>query len=260
MIGYLEKQLCKRFVNQDIKLLAGQTYVFGAYIWHCGLSSGAKVTITASTSESDLQNTQLVHGNIVGYQQSGYSIVAYTPTSDVFLHNFYVEVGNAGGNQGDNYGVPLSITDPFAVPLNQFTSKLIGGGLDVLTSLGGRFGMPYPHLDASQHGVLGIMRADNLTAGDKVVVSIPINYESGSMANFSQISLGLAKPGNDDIYSQFDDLEFQPLMPGYYTYDFYFVWKDEYKNYINNNMVQLNLISNGIGNSEKAYVVSVEVS
>ena len=244
--------------NQTIKLYKGQTYVFGAYIWHCGLHGGAKITIVISSSDNHLQNSQYAHGNIVGYQQSGYSLVAYTPSSDVFLLSFCVEAGTHGSTQGYDYGVPLSVTDPFAVPLNQFTSKLLGGGLDTLTSLGGRFGMPYPHLDASQHGVLGIMRADNLTAGDKVVVSIPINYESGSMANFPQINLGLAKPGNDDNYSQLGGLEFQPLMPGYYTYDFYFVWKDEYKNYINNNMVQLNLISNGIGSGEKAYVVSVD--
>lgn len=244
--------------KQTIQLYKGQTYVFGAYIWHCGLRNGAKVTIMTSTSDSSLQNTNYVWGNTVGYQQSGYSLVTYTPSSNVYLHSIYVEAASAGGNQGDNYGVPLSITDPFAVPLNQFTSKLIGGGLDTLTSLGGRFGMPYPHLDGSQHGVLGIMRADNLTAGDKVVVSIPINYESGSMANFPQINLGLAKPGNDDNYRQLGGLEFQPLTPGYYTYDFYFVWKDEYKNYTNNNMVQLNLISKGIGSGEKAYVVSVD--
>lgn len=243
--------------NQTIQLSAGQTYVFGAYIWHCGLRNGAKVTIMTSTSDSALQNTQYVNGNIVGYQQSGYSIVAYTPSSDVYLHSVYVEAGVAGGNQGDNYGVPLSVTDPFAIPLNSFSSKLFGGDLETLTSLGGRFGMPYPHLDASQYGALGLMRADNLTAGDKVVVSIPINYESGSRASFPQINLGLAKPGNDSIYLPIDG-EFQPLMPGYYTYDFYFVWKDEYKQYINNNLVQLNLISKGISSGEKAYVVSVD--
>lgn len=243
--------------NQTIKLSANVTYVFGAYIWHCGLHNGAKVTIMTSTSNSALQNTHYVLGNIVGYQQSGYSLVTYTPSSDVYLHSVYVEAGIQGGSQGDNYGVPLSVTDPFAVPLNQFTSKLFGGKLDALTSLGGRFGMPYPHLDASQHGVLGLMRADNLTAGDKVVVSVPINYKSGTMDNYPQIKLGIAKPGNDDNYIELDG-EFQPLMPGYYTYDFYFVWKDEYKNYINSNMIQLNLISLDIGSREKAYVVSVD--
>lgn len=246
--------------NQTIKLFANVTYVFGAYIWNCGLHGGARVSIGVSTSDSisSMQNYDYIRGNIINYQQSGYSICTYTPTSDVYVHRIYVEAGADGSTQGYDYGVPLSVTDPFAVPLNQFTSKLIGGGLDTLTSLGGRFGMPYPHLDASQHGVLGLVRADNLTAGDKVVVSLPINYASGTMANFSQISLGLAKPGNDDNYIQFDDLEFQPLMPGYYTYDFSFVWKDEYENYINNNVVQLNLISKGIGSGEKAYVVSVD--
>lgn len=243
--------------NQTIKLYANVTYVFGAYIWHCGLRNGAKVTIMTSTSDSALQNTHYVLGNIVGYQQSGYSLVSYTPSSDVYLHSVYVEAANAGGNQGDNYGLPLSVTDPFAVDLSQFTSKLIGGRLDTLTSLGGRFGMPYPHLDASQFGVLGLIRSDNLTAGDKVVVSIPINYESGTNASFAQINLGVAKPGNDSIYTEIDG-EFQPLMPGYYTYDFYFVWKDEYKQYINNNLLQLNLISKGISSNEKAYVVSVD--
>ena len=246
--------------NQTIKLFANVTYVFGSYIWHCGLHGGAKVSIAVSTSDSvsQMQNYNYIRGSIVSYQQSGYSICTYTPSSDVYLHRIFVEAGADGSTQGYDYGVPLSITDPFAVPLNQFTSKLIGGGLDTLTSLGGRFGMPYPHLDASQHGVLGLMRADNLTAGDKIVVSIPINYESGAMADFPQINLGLAKPGNDDIYNAPDGLEFQPLMPGYYTYDFYFVWQDEYKSYINNNMVQLNLISKGIGSGEKAYVVSVD--
>lgn len=243
--------------NQTIKLYAGTTYVFGAYIWHCGLHNGAKVAIMTSTSDTALQNIQYSLGNIVGYQQNGYSIVTYTPSSDVYLHSVYVEAGIQGGSQGDNYGVPISVTDPFAVPLNQFTSKLFGGKLDALTSIGGRFGMPYPHLDASQHGVLGLMRADNLTAGDKVVVSVPINYKSGTMDNYPQIKLGIAKPGNDDNYIE-PDGEFQPLMPGYYTYDFYFVWKDEYKNYINSNMIQLNLVSLNIGSSEKAYVVSVD--
>ena len=243
--------------NQTIKLSAGQTYVFGAYIWHCGLRNGAKVTIMTSSSDTSLQDTHYYWGNTVGYQQSGYSLVTYTPSSDVFLHSVYAEVASTGGNQGDNYGVPLSVTDPFAVPLDSFPSKLFGGDLETLTSLGGRFGMPYPHLDASQYGVLGLMRADNLTAGDKVVVSIPINYESGSRASFPQINLGLAKPGNDSIYLPIDG-EFQPLMPGYYTYDFYFVWQDKYKQYINNNLVQLNLISKGISSGEKAYVVSVD--
>lgn len=243
--------------NQTIKLSANVTYVFGAYIWHCGLSGGAKVTIMTSTSDTALQNTQYVWGNTVNYQQSGYSIVTYTPSSDVYLHSIYVEAANAGGNQGDNYGVPLSVTDPFAIELNQFTSKLVGGRLDALTSLGGRFGMPYPHLDASQYGVLGLMRADNLNDGDKVIVSIPINYDSITNASFAQINLGVAKPGNDSIYTAIDG-EFQPLMPGYYTYDFYFVWKDDYKQYINNNLLQLNLISKGISNREKAYVVSVD--
>lgn len=243
--------------NQTIKLSANVTYVFGAYIWHCGLRNGAKVTIMTSTSDSALQNTHYVLGNIVGYQQSGYSLVTYTPSSDVYLHSIYVEAANAGGNQGDNYGVPLSVTDPFAIELNQFTSKLIGGRLDTLTSLGGRFGMPYPHLDASQYGVLGLMRADNLNDGDKVIVSIPINYDSITNASFAQINLGVAKPGNDSISIAIDS-EFQPLMPGYYTYDFYFVWKDDYKKYINNNLLQLNLISKGISSKEKAYVVSVD--
>jgi hypothetical protein len=243
--------------NKTIKLSANVTYVFGAYIWHCGLHNGARVTIEVSDSDTALQNTHYFFGNPVSYQQSGYSIVAYTPSSDVYLHSVYVESANPGGNQGDNYGVPLSVTDPFAVDLSQFTSKLIGGRLDTLTSLGGRFGMPYPHLDASQFGVLGLIRSDNLTAGDKVVVSIPINYESGTNASFAQINLGVAKPGNDSIYTEIDG-EFQPLMPGYYTYDFYFVWKDEYKQYINNNLLQLNLISKGISSNEKAYVVSVD--
>ena len=246
--------------NQTILLTAGETYVFGAYIWHCGLHGGAKVSIGVSTSDSasSMQNYDYIHGSIVNYQQSGYSICTYTPSSNVYVHRIYVEAGTNGSTQGYDYGVPLSVTDPFVVPLNQFTSKLLGGGLDTLTSLGGRFGMPYPHLDASQHGVLGLIRADNLTAGDKIVVSIPINYESGSMSNFPQINLGLSTMGNDDNYIGIQDLEFQPLMPGYYTYDFYFVWRDEYKDYITNNMVKLNLISKGIGSGEKAYVVSVD--
>lgn len=243
--------------NQTIELFAGQTYVFGAYIWHCGLRNGARVTIMTSSSDTALQDTHYFFGNTVNYQQSGYSIVTYTPSSNVYLHIVYVEAANPGGNQGDNYGVPLSVTDPFAVPLDSFPSKLFGGDLETLTSMGGRFGMPYPHLDASQYGVLGLMRADNLTAGDKVVVSIPINYESGSRASFAQINLGVAKPGNDTQYIAIDS-EFQPLMPGYYTYDFYFVWKDEYKQYINSNLLQLNLISKGISSGEKAYVVSVD--
>ena len=243
--------------DQTIQLYAGVTYVFGAYIWHCGLHGGAKVSIEVSTSDSVAQNSAWANGNVISYQQNGYSICTYTPSSTVYLRRIYVEAGTQGSTQGYDYGVPLSVTDPFAVPLNQFTSKLFGGGLDSLTSLGGRFGMPYPHLDASQQGVLGLMRADNLTAGDKVVVSIPINYESGTMANFPQINLGLAKPGNDSNYLAIGS-EFQPLMPGYYTYDFYFVWKDEYKSYINNNLVQLNLISKGISSGEKAYVVSVD--
>jgi len=117
--------------------------------------------------------------------------------------------------------------------------------------------MPYPHLDASQYGVLGLIRADNLTTGDKVIVSIPINYDSITDASFAQINLGVAKPGNDSIYIPIGG-EFQPLTPGYYTYDFYFVWKDEYKQYINNNLLQLNLISKGISGGETAYVVSVD--
>lgn len=243
--------------NQTIKLKAGEPYVFGAYIWHCGLRNGAKVTIMTSSSDTSLQDTHYVLGNIVGYQQSGYSLVSYTPSSDVYLHSVYVEAGVAGGNQGDNYGVPLSVTDPFAIDLYKFTSKLFGGGLDTLTSLGGHFGMPYPHLDKSQHGVLGLMATDHLNAGDIIIVSLPINYANKQTTNFPQINLGIAKPGNDDVYIPIDG-EFQPLMPGYYTYDFYFVWKDEYINYINSNMIQLNLISNGVYYSEKAYVVSVD--
>lgn len=243
--------------NQTIKLKAGEPYVFGAYIWHCGLRNGAKVTIMTSSSDTSLQDTHYVLGNIVGYQQSGYSLVSYVPSSDVYLHSVYVEAGVAGGNQGDNYGVPLSVTDPFAIDLYKFTSKLFGGGLDTLTSLGGHFGMPYPHLDKSQHGVLGLMATDHLNAGDIIIVSLPINYANKQTTNFPQINLGIAKPGNDDVYIPIDG-EFQPLMPGYYTYDFYFVWKDEYINYINSNMIQLNLISNGVYYSEKAYVVSVD--
>lgn len=243
--------------NQKPYLLAGHTYIFGAYIWHCGLRNGARITVEASPLETGYQNLEYAHGNTVHYQQSGYCICTYTPSSNVYLRHIVVEAAIPAGNQGDNYGVPLSVTDPFAVDLNQFTSKLLGGGLDTLTSLGGRFGMPYPHLDASQYGVLGLMRADNLTVGDKVVVSIPINYESGTKASFAKINLGVAKPGNDSQYIAIDS-EFQPLMPGYYTYDFYFVWKDEYKQYINNNLLQLNLISKGISSGEKAYVVSVD--
>lgn len=243
--------------NQKPYLLAGHTYIFGAYIWHCGLRNGARITVEASPLKTGYQNLEYSHGNTVNYQQSGYCICTYTPSSNVYLRHIVVEAAIPGGNQGDNYGVPLSVTDPFAVDLNQFTSKLLGGGLDTLTSLGGRFGMPYPHLDASQYGVLGLMRADNLTVGDKVVVSIPINYESGTKASFAKINLGVAKPGNDSQYIAIDS-EFQPLMPGYYTYDFYFVWKDEYKQYINNNLLQLNLISKGISSGEKAYVVSVD--
>ncbi|AIZ94708.1 hypothetical protein LfeInf_082 [Lactobacillus phage LfeInf] len=243
--------------NQKPYLLAGHTYIFGAYIWNCGLRYGARITVEASPLETGYQNLEYSQGNTVNYQQSGYCICTYTPSSNVYLRHIVVEAAIPGGNQGDNYGVPLSVTDPFAVDLNQFTSKLLGGGLDTLTSLGGRFGMPYPHLDASQYGVLGLMRADNLTVGDKVVVSIPINYESGTKASFAKINLGIAKPGNDSQYIAIDS-EFQPLMPGYYTYDFYFVWKDEYKQYINNNLLQLNLISKGISSKEKAYVVSVD--
>ena len=243
--------------NQKPYLLAGHTYIFGAYIWNCGLRYGARITVEASPLETGYQNLEYSHGNTVNYQQSGYCICTYTPSSNVYLRHIVVKAAIPGGNQGDNYGVPLSVTDPFAVDLNQFTSKLLGGGLDTLTSLGGRFGMPYPHLDASQYGVLGLMRADNLTVGDKVVVSIPINYESGTKASFAKINLGIAKPGNDSQYIAIDS-EFQPLMPGYYTYDFYFVWKDEYKQYINNNLLQLNLISKGISSKEKAYVVSVD--
>lgn len=243
--------------DQTIKLKAGEPYVFGAYIWHCGLRNGAKVTIMTSSSDTSLQDTHYVLGNIVGYQQSGYSLVSYTPSSDVYLHSVYVEAGVAGGNQGDNYGVPLSVTDPFAIDLPKFTSKLFGGGLDTLTSLGGHFGMPYPHLDKSQHGVLGLMATDHLKDGDIIIVSLPINYANKQTTNFPQINLGIAKPGNDDVYIPIDG-EFQPLMSGYYTYDFYFVWKDEYKNYINSNMIQLNLISNGLDYYEKAYVVSVD--